>query len=328
MLIVVAVVSCKKEDTKEVDEDIPSVSAPTITTDTITNITLNTAIVSCSITNNGGSKIIERGIVWSINFTPMFSDNVLIYDYNDIIGSYCMTINDLICNSTYYVRAYTKTDVGITYGNTLTFNTKPNSIIFNSDLLYGTVTDIDGNEYKTITIGTQTWMAENLEVKRFRNGDSIPYNINFGIVNSASYYIHYNYPNVSYGLYYNWWAAHDERNIAPEGWHVPTIEEVNILIEFLGGNEFSGGKLKESGTNHWLYINANGTNESGFTALPGGGFNSTGSFQYIGETGLWWCSTEYTSSDAYIFILYNELGSINTGPIHKEKGYSIRCIMD
>jgi uncharacterized protein (TIGR02145 family) len=127
------------------------------------------------------------------------------------------------------------------------------SITFNATSSSGTVTDIDGNVYQTVTLGGQVWMAENLKVTRYRNGDPIP------CVNDASAwsglstgaYCHYNndFNNAAiYGRLYNWYAVSDSRNIAPGGWHVPTDTEWQTLVDLLGGSSVAGGKMKTTGT--------------------------------------------------------------------------------
>jgi uncharacterized protein (TIGR02145 family) len=171
-----------------------------------------------------------------------------------------------------------------------------------------TVTDTDGNVYHTVTIGTQTWMAENLKVTKYRNGDTIPnvtdttewYNLSTGAYcdyeNTAS--------NSSvYGKLYNWYALADSRNIAPAGWHVASDAEWTTLTTFLGGEV--GGKLKEKGTAHWLSPNEGATNETGFTALPAGCRGSVGYFYYLGSYAYFWSSTEYNGSYAWLRVLYS-----------------------
>ena len=153
------------------------------------------------------------------------------------------------------------------------------------------MTDIDGNEYKTITIGTQTWMAENLRTTKYRNGDPITYigGFDWGTSLSGAYcWINNNVAfKVTYGGSYNWFAIADNRNIAPVGWHVPTDTEWATLTDYLGGTNVAGDKLKETGTMHWPTPNSGATNSSGFTALPGG-YRETIAFMYGDGSGYWW----------------------------------------
>lgn len=210
---------------------------------------------------------------------------------------------------------------------TLTNCEKPENIVT------GKVTDYDGNTYKTVTIGSQVWMAENLKVTHYRNGDPIP---EFSIEHdTASPYIgaSTNYKNnpqlvASYGRLYNWYAVADNRKLAPEGWHIPSKMEWEILKKYLGTN--AGGKIKEAGTDHWESPNEGATNESGFTALPGSMYYS-GVFGTLGTFGYFWTSDEWsgdtmwapeitlTSSSTEILMLFNQ---------NKIAGYSVRCIKD
>lgn len=172
---------------------------------------------------------------------------------------------------------------------------------FNDTKTYGTMTDQDGNVYKTITIGTQTWMAENLRSTKFRDGTVIP-NICYGEWNIHETGVYCSYNNTTdavfiatYGRLYNWYTVTNSHNIAPEGWHVPNDAEWTTLITQLGGEKAAGGKMKETGTTHWVTPNTGATNESGFTGLPGGLRGSGGPepfFNFIGACGYYWSSTE------------------------------------
>jgi uncharacterized protein (TIGR02145 family) len=203
---------------------------------------------------------------------------------------------------------------------------------------YGTVTDIDGNIYHTVTIGTQVWMVENLKTTKYRNGDSIP-----NVMDSLEWhdlamgaYCNYNndaiYSN-TYGRLYNWYAVTDSRNIAPIGWHVPTKAEWATLTTYLGGESAAGGKLKETGTLHWISPNNGADNSSGFTALPGGyrigGITDIETFGVIGEYGNWWSSSEGSSpEDGSYLCISNQFIYANNYANYKKSGFSIRCIKD
>jgi len=208
------------------------------------------------------------------------------------------------------------------------------------------VTDIDGNTYKAVKIGDQIWMAENLKVTHYRNGDEIPRITDkyewSKIKNGA--YCNYNnidsYSNI-YGRLYNWFAVNDSRGIAPEGWHIPTDQEWMELERYLGmsytdasskgwGRGSSvGDKLKEKGSDHWNY---GGNNETGFTALPGGdrtmdnSYSSPSSFNDIHDLSAFWTSTEYGLYMAW----YRGLGDIRSDVFRytgmKQYGFSVRCI--
>jgi len=206
-------------------------------------------------------------------------------------------------------------------------------IQFNPDLTYETTTDIDGNVYRTVKIGTQTWMVENLKVTRYRNGDTIP-NVNDGTEwNNLTTGAFCDYENTAsnsavYGKLYNWYAVADSRNIAPTGWHVPSDVEWTTLTTFLGGEVVAGGKLKEKGTTHWLSLNEGATNETGFTALPAGRRSTDGSFSPLGYSAHFWSSTEDNGSNAWFRSLGNGYSSVGRISYSKSIGFSVRCLKD
>ena len=197
-----------------------------------------------------------------------------------------------------------------------------------------TVTDIDGNTYQTVKIGNQWWMAENLKVTHYRNGDAIPevtINATWIGLTSGAYcsYDNYEYNSSIYGYLYNWFAVNDSRNIAPDGWHVATDAEWQTLVDYLGGESVAGGKLKATGTVHWYSPNAGATNESGFSGLPGGqrAF-PTGAFNGMKATACFWSSTDGGSDRAWFWRLFYE-SSITGNTCHfNQYGFSVRCIRD
>ena len=214
-----------------------------------------------------------------------------------------------------------------------------NGIVFNPNLTYGTVTDIDGTVYKTITIGnkgtktTQTWMAENLKVIKYNNGDSIPNvseNVGWGNLTDGAYcnYENSNSNTAIYGRLYNWYVVNDARNICPTGWHVPTDAEWTELSTFLGGDSIAGGKMKETGTTHWVSPNEGATNESGFTAVPSGFRNYVGVFGSLTYYNYWWSATEASISNAYYRGTSCNYIILNNTDGDKRQGFSVRCLMD
>ena len=194
------------------------------------------------------------------------------------------------------------------------------------------VSDINGNVYKTVVIGTQVWMAENLKVTRYSNGDSIP-NVKDStwVSQTIGAYCWYNNDSVTnmkiYGALYNWYAITDPRGLAPDGWHVPTDNEWTILMNTLGGDSIAATKLKETGKTHWLSPNSQSTNETGFTALPGGSLYNIGPFTYLGNYGYWWSSSENSTSAAWFRGMYYSFGVFRNYSA-KSNGYSVRCIKD
>jgi uncharacterized protein (TIGR02145 family) len=194
-----------------------------------------------------------------------------------------------------------------------------------------TVTDIDGNVYKTVKIGDQWWMAENLKVTHYQNGDSIPNYIGIWYTLTTGVYCSYNFDTnnaVIYGYLYNWYAVNDSRQIAPKGWHIPSDHEWQILVDYLGGDAVAGDKMKETGATHWLNPNDGVTNESGFSALPGGFRNNLGDFWDLGTHANFWSSTESGSGYAWYRRLYCDHSNIDRNTILKELGFSLRCVKD
>jgi uncharacterized protein (TIGR02145 family) len=197
------------------------------------------------------------------------------------------------------------------------------------------VTDIDGNVYRTVVIGTQNWMAENLKVTKYRNGDNIT-NITgssgWSSDTSGAYGVYDdNASNLdSYGLLYNWYAVDNSSGICPEGWHVPTSDEYGALSTYLGGNSVAGGKLKETGTDHWNSQNTGATNSSGFFAR-GSGYKQYINGNYDLETQYFyaWSSTENANG---LYGYFGRLDSSSTALIvsytYKNYGFSVRCLED
>jgi uncharacterized protein (TIGR02145 family) len=206
--------------------------------------------------------------------------------------------------------------------------------VHNPNLSYGSMTDQQGNVYKTIVIGTQEWMAENLKTSIYRNGEAIANITNgnqwLGLTTGAwCYYNNDSQYECPYGKLYNWYAVADPRNVCPTGWHVPTDAEWTTLTTFLGGVSIAGGKMKSTGTQYWLSPNQDATNESGFSGLPGGfrdGFN--GDFYDVGDYGNWWSSSESSTASA----LYNNLvysnGNAGGDGYNKRGSFSVRCLRD
>jgi uncharacterized protein (TIGR02145 family) len=193
------------------------------------------------------------------------------------------------------------------------------------------VTDIDGNVYKTVKIGKQIWMAENLKVTHYRNGDEI-INIKDTTSWKTSYSACCDYNNdvsnsVIYGKLYNWFAVVDNRNIAPKGWHVATHDEWTILTDYLGGEDNAGGKLKETGFLHWKDPNKGATNEIGFCALPGG-YRSNDGDKYMTRTGWWWCSSEADDTNAVYILIFDDQNFVLKYAMNKQAGMSVRCVKD
>jgi uncharacterized protein (TIGR02145 family) len=187
-----------------------------------------------------------------------------------------------------------------------------------------TVTDIDGNIYHTQTIGKQVWIVENLKTTKYRNGDPIPNVIGeqWNNLDTGAFCSYNNSKsNIStYGLLYNWYAVNDDRNLCPEGWHIPTVDEWEILAG-------TGFELKESGTTHWMSPNLCLPESSGFKALPGGDCGFDGNFNALTEMGFWWTADMDNTENAWLSIMSNNNAGLS-GWVNMDKfiGASVRCI--
>jgi len=200
-----------------------------------------------------------------------------------------------------------------------------------SNELSFTVKSIINDNYETVTIGTQVWMKKNLDLSRYRNGDTIPQVTDptqWGNLTTGAWCYYYKDPSngAIYGKLYNWYAVNDPRGLAPEGWHVASDAEWTTLSNYLG--EFAGGKIKETGTAHWHSPNTGATNESGFSALPGGYRYEYGGYEDITYWGLWWSSTENNTTAAWGRTLGYATTTIYRKNINKVYGLSVRCVKD
>ena len=204
----------------------------------------------------------------------------------------------------------------------------------------------DGKVYQTVVIGNQVWMAENLaylpSVNMVADGSEDA---------AGSYYYVYGYDGTNvadakatdnyatYGVLYNWTAAMDGeassttnpsgiQGVCPAGWHLPSEAEWTELTNHLGGTSVAGGKLKETGTTHWNTPNTGATNETGFTALPGGYRSSSGTFYGFGSYGLWWSATETNATLAWYRCVSYFISYVYRFNYSKEVGFSVRCVRD
>jgi uncharacterized protein (TIGR02145 family) len=193
-----------------------------------------------------------------------------------------------------------------------------------------TVTDIDGNVYPIVKIGEQWWMAENLTVSRYLNGDQIP-NVTdsneWADIITGAWTNYENDPTYDdvYGKLYNWFTLDDTRGLCPTGWHIPSDEEWNQLVIYLGGADIAGNKMKN--VSGWQ-SDGNGTNESGFSGLPGGGRDGTGNFYIIGYDGYWWSSSVVDIDYAWYRGLNFNISNLMRGYVDLPHGLSVRCVLD
>jgi uncharacterized protein (TIGR02145 family) len=302
-----------------------STTVPVVTTAAVSGVTQTTAGCGGTITSDGGASVIARGVCWSTNPTPTVDDSKTTDGAG--MGSFSSSITGLTANTAYYVRAYATNSVGTGYGDIDSFNTAEESTT-------GTVTDIDGNVYQTIKIGNQWWMAENLKVTHYQNGDGIPNVMDLPIWSVLSKGAYCNYNNdtnnvATYGRLYNWFALTNSRNIAPAGWHVPNDAEWDTLIYYLGGYAVAGGKMKEAGFAHWRGPNTGATNECGFTALPGGGRSPLAdNYDGMETDAYFWSSTDIYGIYAWRRVLGYNGSDVARDYLYKQYGYSVRCVKD
>jgi uncharacterized protein (TIGR02145 family) len=196
-----------------------------------------------------------------------------------------------------------------------------------------TVTDVEGNVYKTVKIAAQVWMNENLKTTRYNDGTAIPEvteNRVWSALTAGSYCNYENTPanSTRYGKLYNYYTVNTGK-LCPAGWHVPSDVEWAALAVYLGGLGVAGSKLKETGTTHWLSLTTNteATNETGFTALPGGYRDVEGVYYSVGYDGKWWSSTETSMTNATLRLMSSNSTSLGSGTRHKRTALSVRCLL-
>ncbi len=321
---VLFIIACKKENNTA--DTLPVLQNP-VKSD-VSNITDTSATVNASVSSEGGSSIIAKGVCWSTNHNPNITD----YKTTNRLGSsipnnttngigsesFTATLTGLSPHTTYYFRVYATNNNGTGYSDEGT-------------IITSTVTDIDDNIYETVTIGTQVWMAENLKTTRYNDGSAIP----IGLTDSAwqhastgAYAVYNNEVsnNTTFGKLYNWYAVNTGK-LAPTGWHVPTDAEWTTLITYLGGEEVAGGHMKST-SSLWNTPNTSADNSSGFSGLPGGYRTANGFYFLSGTIGQWWSSTQNSSGDAWMRYLYHSSNSATRTINGKVNGFSVRCVKD
>lgn len=315
--------SCKKEE------------VPTLTTSEIAGITETKATSGGTITDEGSGTVLERGVCWNSKRNPTIEHKKTTDGAGD--GNFSSILSGLRGGETYYVRAYATNKAGTGYGNEISFQAAPHKINFSDWIKYGNLTDQDGNIYKTLKIGEQTWMAENLKAAHYQDGSPIALISSIEVwktLSTGAYCFIDNdtlYKDV-YGALYNYYAVADQRKICPGGWHVPSDAEWMILENFLGGNQIAGMKMKEVGLTHWASPNVGASNLSGFTALPAGSrsYNVDDDFLGLKYYCMWWSSSEHHTFNASAW--YRSLSTFESDLGRNyylmRTGFSIRCIMD
>lgn len=312
-----------------------------IKSSTKTAITLYTTLA-----DKGNSDIIDMGICWSTTPNPTKeSSSKISLDLNNITSQITSTIENLDQATHYYIKAYATNASGTSYSEQMEADTK-------SEGLMGTVTDIDGNVYKTIKIGNQIWMMENLRTTRYNNGDLIgttsPSDKDISNETEPKYQWAYNGDEnmvATYGRLYTWYAVTDIRNVAPSGWHVPSETEWNTLKNYLISNGYnydgstSGNYIAKSlaATILWKTNDVIGNigydisqnNLSGFTAIPGGIRYSDNIFKNINEDFTAWSSTTgYAISKSVGVELNYDYPDLYSFEDYAYIACSVRCVKD
>lgn len=286
--------------TKSSEAITDSLSKPKVTTKLIGSITQTSAITGGTVSDDGGSEIVARGVCWSIFPNPTTDDEKT--NDNQGIGEFLSEITALTPGTTYYVKAYATNNQETGYGEELSFETKiTNSSEFTDSR--------DGQVYTFAQIGTQVWMTQNL---------------NFEMENSWCYNNDAENCKI-YGRLYDWNAA---IAAVPQGWHLPSTDEWNTLINYLGDLYVAGGKMKESGLIHWSSPNTDADNSSNFTGLPGGYRFSFGGYVNKWLIGAWWSSSENDPSTAYTRELHHNSSYVSIFSRGKSTALSVRCIKD
>lgn len=289
-------------------------------------------LFSGKVENDGGVPVTSNGFCWSTHDNPSVEDNIRVCGSGT--GNFESEVTGLNAGTTYFVRAYATNSMGTAYGDLRSFTTiEISPIVFNADLTYGTLSDVDDNLYKTIVIGTQTWMAENLKTTKYNDGTPIP-NVTADsiwdkLTSPAYCWLFYDESSFRdmYGAIYNFYTVTTGK-LCPTGWHVSTLADWDTLANYLGGTDYQGGisdvggKMKETGTAHWISPNSEATNSSGFTGLPGGCnyFPRYGA----GRQGRWWCSGPYCPSKR----LHYDSNILDGASCNPQCGYSVRCVKD
>jgi uncharacterized protein (TIGR02145 family) len=309
---------------------------PEIITQKIDEITSVSARGGGFISKQGDGEIIERGLLWSKNPNPTIGGvDSKRTNAGSGVGLFSLNLKNLEKNTKYYVIAY-----AINEGGAIGFGEQVEFMTLEEDLKgcpVSFIEDFDGNVYPTVKIGTQCWMQSNLKVSKYRNGAFIPigstystwntWNTQFFISGAYAIYANNNANDALYGKLYNWYAVNDGRGLCPTGWHVPSIEEWDILVSHLGGREVAGGKLKS--VTGWSAPNTGATNESGFTGLPGGYLNDWYDFDKLGENGNWWSSSSNgNNGGAWALSLWDDSGYVYKNYEDYDYGLSVRCLRD
>ncbi len=305
--------------------------------------------ITGTLASLGNKEILEYGICWSEVENPDLQCAIAKIGPPAAAGKFSATISGLSPSTTYYFRAFAVMPATTDYSEQKQFTTRPAA----EDM----VMDVDGNIYRLVTIGDQTWMADNLKASRYPDKSPIP------LVEDKMEWFHFTresegyswYENVlthgyAYGGLYSWaaaTAAHDGislieegvQGVCPNGWHLPSDDEWKHLEMYLGMSqdeadaskwrgEDQGGKLKQEGIAYWKSPNTSATDEFGFSALPGGYRHGSGDFKDVAATARFWTSTVR----GYGFAWYRGI-DFDRAAVYRDfsgvyRGHSVRCVKD
>jgi uncharacterized protein (TIGR02145 family) len=323
-----AFTACKKDNTTIT----PKVqAAPTVSPNPATWIHQNSATLNGVVNSNNLFTTVTFDFDTSIVYSHSIASDpdTMSGNINKLVIA---NLTGLKVSTLYHFRVKAVNSLGTAYGTDVTFTTPDkwvSNFTFNPDLTYDSVTDADGNSYKTIEIGTQTWMAENLRTTKYNDNTNIPLyssSTPWAALTTPGF-CWYNRDSVTYGALYNWYAVNTGK-LCPAGWHVPSDNEWTTLTTSIGGESTAGSELKETGSTHWLSPNSGADNLSGFTALPGGYCGYDGGFNNIRTHGDWWSGSEASTLEAYYQDLYYGYIYVNKSSSSKNSGFSVRCLKD
>ncbi len=304
-------------------EFVTSTAPPSVTTVQVTNIAAVTATCGGNITYDGGAQITSRGVCWSTSPQPDITDSHSSDGTGS--GSFPSTLTNLSPATIYYVRAYASNGSWTVYGEEFSFRTK--------------LSDVQGNLYNTVVIGTKLWMAENLRATSLNNNtpiSEITDNAQWVSVNTPAYCWYNNDVSFkpTYGALYNWYSVNSGQ-LCPDGWHVPTDDEFNLMETTLGMAADQAGVWGWRGTDHGLKMknttgweeSGNGTNSSGFTALPGGyRFGLDGMFMLQSTITYWWTASEHDADRGWYRRLDSSSDQVYRASTSKKGGKYVRCV--
>ena len=317
-------------------------STPTLSINGISKNAFHSVTISGSFLNTKIGEVYEKGFCIGTSNNPTINNqkysaiDFAPYGCSPIINkaSYTnnvalTTISGLNQGTTYYARPYAISISGVYYGSSQSFTTTAVTLSAGNG-----VTDVEGNTYSSVIIGTKEWMSSNLRTSKYRNGDNIPYSAGgspwTSLTTGAFTYYQLNPTyNLTLGKLYNWFAVNDTRNLCPQGWHISTNDEWTNLEILLGGPTLAGGALKSKDLTYWEGANTGATNIVGFNGIGAGKIDSD--FGYKNHSSWFWTSTSLNTTNAFYRAM--EHGSADLPDWHgrnytKTAGFSCRCVKD